>query len=679
MDKRYLSRDLSWLSFNGRVLDEARRETVPLMERFRFLSIFSSNLDEFYRVRMPSMLLLHKIKTAPEPENADLLNRARTIILQQQQTYGMILRTQLLPALLQYNTELLYHQQLPVDIQPALKSYFQSSVMTFLQIVQLSKDNVSFFPKSNALYQAVICQTGTGRDKIFIINIPSGELPRFFPVLQNGRLYIVFLEDIIKQYLPLLFPRYTVTAAWNIKVTRDAELDLADEYEGDLALKIEKQLSKRDEGSATRFLYEPGMPSELLEWLMTKLHFAENNMMEGGHYHNLKDLSNIPLKNDALNYPLQPPLQTALGSNDSIFAGMLQKDSIVHTPYHAYTAVLRFFNEAATDVNVKEIYVTLYRVAGDSRIVNALITAARNGKKVTVFIELKARFDEENNIRWSKKMKAAGILIINSIPGLKVHAKVALVKKKNGDRFQYFGLLATGNLNEITARFYTDHILFTTHPGMMMELELLFIFLTRRRKPASKKEIHFKHLLVAQFNLQDRFLAMIDNEMEHARQGKPAGIIIKMNNLEEKTLIDKLYEASQAGVTIQMLVRSICCLEAGVPGMSENITVTRIVDRYLEHGRVFVFHNAGDRQLLLGSADWMNRNVYRRIEVCFQVYDQVIKNEIMEIIALQLKDDTQAVSITASLDNTPVQSTGEPIQSQPAIYHLLNQRQTVTS
>ncbi|MEO6314604.1 MAG: polyphosphate kinase 1 [Chitinophagaceae bacterium] len=679
MPTQFLSRDLSWLSFNSRVLDEAGRTEVPLMERFRFLSIFSSNLDEFYRVRMPSMLLLHKVKNTGGSENQDLLTRAQHIIQEQQQAFGIILRTQLLPALRNCNIELLYNQPLPAGIALATKSYFQSAVMTFLQIIHLSKDNTSFFPKSNTLYQVVICRDAEGKDKGYIIPVPSVALPRFFSVQYTGIQYLVFLDDIIKMQLPLLFPGQRIVGAWNIKVTRDAELDLADEYDGDLAAKIEKQLSKRDDGSATRFLYEPGMTAAQLEWLMTKLNLNPDNLVAGDHYHNLKDLSSIPLTGGAFNYPPAPAIETDLGKADSVFTYMLQKDSIVHTPYQSYNAVLRFFNEAATDATVREIYVTLYRVAGDSRIVNALITAAANGKKVTVFIELKARFDEENNIKWSKKMKAAGVLIINSIPALKVHAKVALVKKKIGNRFQYFGLLATGNLNETTARFYTDHVLFTTHPGIVMELELLFIFLTRRRRPDSKKEIRFKHLLVAQFNLQDRFLEMIDNEIENARQGKPAGIIIKMNNLEEQTLITKLYEASQAGVPIQMMVRSICCLEPGVPGMSERITVTRIVDRWLEHGRVFVFHNDGNRLLLLGSADWMNRNVHRRIEVCFPVYDETIKAGVLAILDMQLKDNVQAVTIDAALENKPVPVNGTANRSQLAVYNYLNQHQNPAS
>ena len=285
-----------------------------------------------------------------------------------------------------------------------------------------------------------------------------------------------------------------------------------------------------------------------------------------------------------------------------------------------------------------------------------------------VFVELKARFDEANNIRWGKKMKAAGIKIIYSIPLLKVHAKVALVKKKQDDRFVYLGLFSTGNLNESTARFYTDHILLTAHHEMLLELELLFIFLSQKRKPVSIGEITFKHLLVAQFNLQAAFFALIDNETRNARLGLPSGIIIKMNNLEEKKMITKLYEASEAGVRVQLIVRSICCLEPGQEGFSKNISVIRIVDKYLEHGRIFLFNNNNNEQVFLGSADWMNRNIYGRVEVCFPVYDEDIKNKIQKILQIQLSDNTQAVYINERLENIPVRNEAEKIRSQEEIY-----------
>ena len=304
----------------------------------------------------------------------------------------------------------------------------------------------------------------------------------------------------------------------------------------------------------------------------------------------------------------------------------------------------------------------------------ALITAAKNGKQVTVFVELKARFDEANNIRWAKKMKEAGVKIIYSIPGLKVHAKVALIKKNKNDRTRYYGLFATGNFNESTARFYTDHILMTAHKEMLRELELLFIFLGKRKKPDST-EIKFTHLLVAQFNLQERFLKLLEREIIHSKKGLPAFVIIKLNNLEEEVLINKLYEASQAGVKIQLLVRSICRLVPGVQGVSDNICVKRIVDRFLEHGRIFWFHNNGKDELYAGSADWMNRNIYRRIEVCFPVYDEVLKNELKTILSLETEDNVQAVQIDEQLNNVMLEPpAAKKIRSQEAIYELIKNR-----
>lgn len=671
MDNRFLNRDISWLSFNGRVLHEAMRVNVPLIERFKFLSIFSSNLDEFYRVRMPALMLFHEVDHTAADQYWLLLQAAKKLIQQQQEDFGKTLREVLIPELQQHHIELLYNKPIPAALEQQVNEYFQSEVTAFLEITPFSTIDASFFAKSNALYQAVFCANENGNGEIIIVNIPSDKVARFFSASTDGKQYIIFLDDIIKKFLPLVFPLHTIKGAWNIKITRDAELDLADEYEGDLAEKIERQLSKRDDGGATRFLYEAGIPNDQLQSLAALLKLSPANMVEGGSYHNLKDLNNLPVKNDELLYKKITPSQTFMGHRDAVFENVMEKDRVVHAPYQSYNAVLRFFNEAATDERVKEIYTTLYRVAGDSRIVNALITAAKNGKRVTVFIELKARFDEENNIRWSKRMKAAGVYIINSIPGLKVHAKVALVKRALNDKMQYTGLIATGNLNEVTARFYTDHILFTAHAGIVRELELLFIFLLKRRKPATSTEISFQHLLVAQFNLQQRFIHMIDTEIANAKAGRPSGIIIKMNNLEEKVLINKLYEASQAGVRVQMIVRSICCLAAGVPLLSDNISVIRIVDRYLEHGRVFIFTNGGQENMFIGSSDWMNRNVYRRIEVCTPVYDNEVRNEIRHLIALQLKDNVQAVEVNSALNNTPVQNSESSVASQNAIYELL--------
>jgi len=360
-----------------------------------------------------------------------------------------------------------------------------------------------------------------------------------------------------------------------------------------------------------------------------------------------------------------------VNENTSLFDVLLERGLMVHAPYQSYDTILRFFNEAAINPEVEEIYTTMYRVAHDSKIAFALISAAKNGKKVTVLVELKARFDEANNIRWAKKMKSAGVKIVHSVNALKVHAKLALVKRKHAT-CPYLGLLATGNLNEGTARFYTDHILLTAHQPMLTEAETLFRFLSKKKKPDSSDIIAFQHLLVAQFNLQTKFLQLIDREILHAKSGLAAGIIIKLNNLEEEALVNKLYEASNAGITVRLIVRSVCRIVPGVKGQSENITVKRIVDRYLEHGRVFIFHNNGQPEVYMGSADWMNRNIYRRIEVCFPIYSETLKAKMTEIIELQWQDTEQAVLIDSELNNVSLKGTGKGIRSQEAIYNLLS-------
>ncbi|MEO6729581.1 MAG: polyphosphate kinase 1 [Ferruginibacter sp.] len=672
MNIQFFDRDLSWLSFNGRVLAEAGNQNVPLLERIRFLSIFSSNLDEFYRVRMPALLSSNKAKNGTRENTNAVAEHAYQTIIAQQQYFGKVLTNEILPALKEKNIHLLYNEQLPAGIRASLEDYFFSNVAAFLQIVSLSGNVPPFFSANNQLYQVVILQDDQGKEDVKIINIPSGNLPRFFSATHGTVQYIVFLEDIIQLFLPALFPSSIIKGVYNIKITRNADLDLEDEFAGDLAEKIELKIAKRDLGSATRFLYEPGLPLRILHWLSITLQLTKANIIEGGKYHNLRDFADIPIKDAAMCYPPWPAVKNRFAIPHSLFQSILLKDRIIHTPYESYNTILRFFNEAAIDTTVEDIYVTLYRIASDSKIAHALISAANNGKKVIVFVELKARFDEANNIRWGKKMKAAGIRIIYSIPNLKVHAKVALVKRRQQERVEYLGLLSTGNMNESTARFYTDHIVLTAHRGMLQELELLFMFLSQQRKPLNNNEISFTHLLVAQFNLQTAFFELIDKEIKNAQQGLPAAITIKLNNLEEKNLISKLYEASHAGVSVQLIVRSICCLKPGQPGISDLIKVTRIVDKYLEHGRVFIFNNNNNELFFLGSADWMNRNIYSRIEVCLPVYDVDIQQEIKTIIQIQLADNIQAVRINELLENIPVKKEGEPNRSQEKIYQLLS-------
>lgn len=668
----FFNRDLSWLGFNERVLTEAKRPEVPLLERIKFLSIYSSNLDEFYRVRMPVLMAINNLTHDPET-GADYLI-AKSKINAQQEEFGRILAEEILPDLEKNQISLVYNQPFPSVLNEQAEEIFRKEIWPALVAVDLEQEGQSFFAQNNKLYQAVVLANPEGKERLELINIPSDVLPRFYRLENGGKKYVVFIEDIIKRYLGLFFSGSVIVGAYNLKITRDAELRLEEEVDADMVAMMEKELAKRDLGLATRFLCQPGIPLRYLYKIIYSLKLEKASVVEGGVYHNLKDLNDFPLEDPSLEYPKWPALERYLFSDGSaLYRQIEERDLMVHVPYESYQPVLGFFKEAAADPEVEEIYCTLYRVANQSEIVAALITAAQNGKKVSVMLELKARFDEANNLKWAAQMKIAGVKIIYSSISFKVHAKVALIKRRGVGR--NLGLLATGNLNETTARFYTDHILLTANQAMLKELELLFGFLAKKKKrPAKEEFISFEHLLVAQFNLQTKFLELIDREIENFKKGLPAGIRIKLNNLEERTLISKLYEASRAGVKIELLVRSICCLIPGVPGMSENITVKRIVDRYLEHGRVFIFHNNGEEAVFLGSADWMNRNVYSRIEVCFPLYDLLLKKEITDIINLQLADHVQAVQLDVHLNNIPLH--GSPAsRSQEAIYQLLKQKQ----
>jgi polyphosphate kinase len=674
---QYFNRDISWLSFNGRVLDEAASAAVPLIERIRFLSIFSSNLDEFYRVRIPVLKALRKIGEKSDDidteEQDSILKQANNLVARQQNHFGEILTKELIPLLKANKVTLLYNGEIPASLEKEITEYFLAEVLAFLQPVALNKD-IKFFPENNKLYFVIQLRDGDD-EKLVLLNIPSDELPRFYSTKWENEQFICFMDDIIRFNLGKLFKHQTVEGCYSIKITRDAELDLKDEYPGELSEQIEKQLQKRDNGLATRFLYEAGTPLRVLQQIIQHLGLQNAGEVEGGRYHNLKDLYSLPVNNPELLYDKWLALPLDVAGDEPLVTAMAKGDMLVNAPYQSYQTILRFFNEAANNPDVEEINVTLYRVASDSRIVNALISAAKNGKKVKVVVELKARFDEANNLKWAKKLKNAGAQIIYSVTALKVHAKIALVKTRKGDRMLYSGLLATGNFNEGTARFYTDHILLTTNHKLLREVELLFIFLAKREKPSIDTQIKFKHLLVAGFNLQQGFLDLIDREIAFAKQGLPASIIIKMNNLEEKVMIDKLYEASQARVKITLLIRGICCLVPGAEGLSENITVKRIVDRYLEHGRIFIFNNNGEQEIFMGSADWMNRNIYHRIEVCFPVYDEVIKQQVASLVAIQLKDNVQAVEIDEHLRQIKPAVTEPAVQSQKSIYQFLNSTQ----
>ncbi|MDW3208325.1 MAG: polyphosphate kinase 1 [Reichenbachiella sp.] len=663
----YFNRDLSWLTFNYRVLQEAQSNEVPLFERLRFLAIYSSNQDEFFRVRVANIRRLveigkKKINRALDINPDELLDKIHERIQIQLDEYGNTLRNHVLKELEKNGVFILAPEQLNEDQRAACLYYFKTRVLSFLQPYHFDLAIREPFLNNRELYFALKLRSKYSQGiKFAFLNIPSNRLPRFFKIPSpNFQFHYIFLDDIVAMHLDFVFPDYEVLECKSIKMNKDADLNIEDEFSGDLVEKIQKQIQKRNLGVPSRFLYDRTTSPELLENFQDVFHLSEDDLVSGGKYHSLFDFMDFPNPvGHSLEFEPQEPLRNhKIDRHRSIFTAIDESDQMLHFPYHSYNYILQFFNQAAIDPHVAEIKVAFYRMASDSLIGNALISAAKNGKKVTVFIELKARFDEENNLIWAEKMQKEGIRIIYSIPGLKVHAKVALVKKKTDDGsnkiYCFFG---TGNLNEKTASIYCDHGLLTCHTKMGQELDELFKYLYRRKQPKP-----FKHLLVSQFNIVEEFNKLIQREVNHVKNGKEGRIIIKLNNIEERGMIDKLYEASRAGVKVEMIVRSICCLIPGIEDMSENITVRRIVGRYLEHARVFWFNNAGKDELFMGSADWMKRNLKSRIEVTFPVYDQEVKQEVKEILKLQLQDNTKAVMLDENLKNVRVErSKGEKL------------------
>ncbi|MEP5105844.1 MAG: polyphosphate kinase 1, partial [Ekhidna sp.] len=542
--------------------------------------------------------------------------------------------------------------QIPPELLPELLHYFKTKVSAFLHPISLDRPE-NLFLDNRVIYLVVTAQS----NKAFVLKIPSDKLGRFFRHQLDDKTYYIFLDDVIRLHLDVLFPDLDVNQAYSIKLNKDADLQIDDEFEGNLVRKIEKQIHKRNLGVPSRFLFDIAMNNELLSKLSTKLDLSPEDIVTGGRYHNLDDFFQIQINEDELIYENRKPISVAgLDESRSILKCIEQEDYLLHFPYQSYDYVLQFFNEASVDPEVTEINVTFYRMAKDSLIGESLISAAKNGKKVSVFMEVKARFDEENNLEWARKMRGAGVKIIYSLPGLKVHAKVALVKKSH----KMYGFFGTGNLNEKTSEIYCDHGLFTIHEGMTSELSNLFQHLLTKYTPPP-----FKHLIVSQFGAYEHFMNKIDREILHAEAGKEARIIVKVNNLQESGLINKLYEASEKGVDVKLIVRSICCL---IP--NDNLKVKRIVDRNLEHGRVFYFHNKGSQEIYLGSADWMNRNLHRRIEVCFPITNDQMKQEILSILKFQWQDDVKGVWLSPQMRNErPKSEYG--IRAQSATYEYL--------
>ncbi len=682
----FYNRDLSWLGFNFRVLQEAADKNVPLYERLKFLSIFSSNLDEFFRVRYPSVIALSKLdkKTRMQVSlgsSEDVPEKVQIEINRQLEAFGSILLNEIIPELKQNGIIFYYNSPIRHEHIAEVKEIFLANVLSFIQPIFLEGNSANtFLPENNHLYFVVtLKENNQGLLKQAIVNIPSHKLQRFFSLTSYDDLeYVIFIDDIVRENLTSLFPGLEIIGVYSIKFNRDAELHLVEEYSGNLTEKIEKQIKKREIAPPSRFLYQSGMPANLQLFLASAFGVKYEDMFAGGRYHHLSDLSSFPSFNKQLIYKKQKPLSSlnVMDSGD-IFNVLNKQDVLLHIPYQSYNPVLSFFNQAAVDVEVTDIYITLYRVAAESHIVNALISAAKNGKNVTAFIEIKARFDEANNIKWSKVMKEAGVEIIYSIPNIKVHSKIALVKKRKGSEDSSYAILSTGNFNEVTAQFYTDHVLMTTNHSIIKELISLFKFLQKKDKSLENNKLKFDALLVSQFNMIERLEALINKEIQRALAGENAIIRIKVNNLEEPYFISLLCKASQAGVKINMIIRSVCCLVPGQPGISENITIKRLVDRYLEHTRIMIFGEGENAEVIMGSADLMNRNLHHRIEVCVALKTPECKKELTDYFEIQWQDNDKAVTLLPNLEqkkeSAPANAT--KINAQHSIYNYLKNKQ----
>jgi polyphosphate kinase len=636
---------------------ETMDESVPLLERLRFIAIYSSNLDEFFRVRVASIRNINEIDKKKINKRLDfnaktLLSDIHNEVNSQLEEYGNVL-DRVVKDLGANNHEICTHtDQIPKELESELLHFFKTKVSAFIRPIPIDKAETLFLD-NQAIYLAI----KTEEQDSFLVNIPTNSLSRFSQYSLKNKTYYVFIDDIIRLHLDLIFPGKNIIGAYSIKINKDADLQIDDEYSGNLVRKIEKQIHKRNLGSPSRFLFDSEIDDEMLALLRRKLRLAAEDMVVGGRYHNLNDFFQISISDPKLLYPIQPPIHSSeLEKSRSILESIDEQDHLLHFPYQSYDYILQFFNEAAIDPEVQEINVTFYRMARNSLIGESLISAAKNGKKVAVFMEVKARFDEQNNLEWAIKMKEAGIKVIYSLPGLKVHAKVALIKKKD----VMYGFFGTGNLNEKTSEIYCDHGLLTANKSLTKELSYVFEHLLTKYSPPE-----FEHLIVSQFGAYEKFIEKIDREIKHAEAGKEARIIIKVNNLQEQKLIKKIYEASEKGVDIKLIVRSICCL---VP--NEKLKVKRIVDRYLEHGRIFYFHNDDNQEIYLGSADWMERNLHRRIEVCFPIHDDRMKQEILTILKFQWKDDVKGVWLSPEMKNERPKNTNM-VQAQRDTYEFL--------
>ncbi len=663
---QYFKRDISWLSFNYRVLMEAEDDTLPIYERIKFLSIYSSNMEEFYEIRVAEHrgVIMKKNYTDESSEEAEATLAAITNEVNwQQKEYHRVFHHVILPELERQGIHL-YQDSRPEPFhEEFVRNFFNEEVFPFLAPVVIQNDDIRTFIRDRRLYLVIRMkkkkteqEEKTAESPAFqyvLMKIPFSKVPRFIELPKHeGKSYIMFIDDIIRANLSSVFIGYEIDSCYNIKISRDADIYLEDETSSTIVENIRKKLKKRKIGALSRFMYDMDMPKDFLDFLCQAFSISQEDLVMGGRYNNLQDLIKLPNPGSKeLEWKSPSPMRVPyLDEMGSMIRAVKKQDVFLHFPYESFDYLIRLLMEAAFDPKVDEIKITQYRVAENSAVINTLISAAQNGKKVTVFVELKARFDEENNMSSSEKMKQAGIQIIYSIPGLKVHAKVAVILRKddgNGRKRKDIAYLSTGNFNEKTARVYSDMALLTSNPAIVQDINKVFAILEGKLESPT-----FTHLLVARFNMVPELDRMIEREIEHVRAGRKGRIILKMNGLHDTHMINSLYRASECGVEIDLIVRGICCLIPNRP-YSRNIRITRIVDMFLEHSRVWYFYNDGEEEVYLASADWMRRNLNRRIETAFPILDASIRQMIIDILHIQLKDNVKACWIDEKLQNVP--------------------------
>ncbi|MCG9649718.1 polyphosphate kinase 1 [Vibrio brasiliensis] len=678
-EKLYIEKELSWLSFNERVLQEAADKHVPLIERIRFLGIFSNNLDEFYKVRFADVKrrILINQERGGNDNSKHLLTKMQTKALRLNERFDE-LYAELIRDMARRRIFLVNETQLSETQQKWVRKYFRRQVLPHITPLMLRDDiDVLQFLKDEYAYIAVELEQEQ-TNQYALIEIPTDHLPRFVMVPeQKGkrRKTIILLDNIIRYCLDELFSgffEYQSLNGYAMKMTRDAEYDLSHEVEHSLLEQMSEGVSQRLTAMPVRFVYEREMPLEMLDFLCEKLQISNyDSLIPGGRYHNFKDFIGFPnVGRDYLENKPLPPMECAdFAGYANKFEAIKAQDILLHFPYHSFEHISELVRQASFDPKVLSIKINIYRVAKDSRLMNSLIDAVHNGKSVTVVVELQARFDEEANIEWSRVLTEAGVEVIFGVPGLKIHSKLLLISRREEDEIVRYAHIGTGNFHEKNARIYTDFSLLTADPELTNEVRNVFGYIENPYRP-----IRFNHLIVSPRNSRKQLYHLIDTEINNALEGKKAAITLKANNLVDKGLVNKLYEASSAGVEIKMIIRGMCSLVPGIEGVSENIRIISIVDRFLEHPRVLITHNGGDVQVYISSADWMTRNIDYRIEVATPVRDQRLKQRIIDIINIHFTDTVKARWIDKEMSNSYVpRGNRKKVRSQIAIYDYLKQ------